>query len=143
MHSHYLSVPFPVSLLCSFQPVVTGSEGKQLTASCLLSVPKMLSQAGEHRCWYQAWGTPVMSLCFPAARHPWVPRTCPSTWCPVTHHNRRWARTVVSKGVGSQWWCPRSSTGAEGMGPGPVGRAGAGGAGGACGAGCAQGPTAR
>lgn len=52
--------------LCSAgsSPLVTRSEGKQLMASYLLGVPKTLSQAGQHRCWYHAWGTPVMSVLF-------------------------------------------------------------------------------
>lgn len=143
-HAVALSV-CPLSCLCFLVSnlLVNRSKGKQLMASYLLRVPKKLSQAGDHCCWYHPWGTPVMPMCFSAAHHPQEPRTCLSTWCPM--HTPQ--TTVTSNWFGNQWCCPRRSIAAEGGGPGLVGKTGAGGdrwaplgmgTGGACRAGCAQ-----
>ena len=123
MHSHYLSVPFPVSLLCSFQPVGQQKQGEAahgiLPLKCsqnakpswraLLSVPSLGDISDAH-----------VLFCCPSA---------PGAKDPSQHLvSHAHIGTVVSKWFGNQWCCPRRSVTAEGGGPGLVGRVGAGGA---------------
>lgn len=99
----------PFQFLCSIVSNlwVNRCKGKQLMASYLLSVPKMLIQAGDHCCQYHPWGTPTMLMCFSAARHPQEPRPSSAAGIPCVHHKGRQMGPVVSKWCGKQWCFPK------------------------------------
>lgn len=113
MHSHRLSVPFPASLLCRFQPVGHQKRGEAAHGILPLRCPQntqpgwttsLLVPCLGDTCHVRAFLLPITHGCQ-------GPVPAPGVLC--THHSGRWMRTVVSKGFGNQWGCPRSSTGAE------------------------------
>lgn len=92
-----------LSLCSAFSnPLVNRSKEKHLMASYLLSIPKMLCQAGKHCCWYHSWGTPVMPTCFSAVYDPQDQGPASAPGVPCTHPKGRQMGTVVSKWFGNQ-----------------------------------------
>lgn len=73
----FMSVPFPVSLLCSFQPIDQEKQVQAAGSLCKCPLKK------KHSCWYHPWATPVMPTCFSAAHHPQEPRTSLSACRPM------------------------------------------------------------
>lgn len=89
MHLHYLSVPFPFSLLCIFQPAGQQKQGETSHGilpfkhsqnampgwKALLLVPFLGNTCDAH----------VLFCCL----RPPGPRTCISTWCPLHTPQRK------------------------------------------------------
>lgn len=126
MHSHHLSVPFPASLLCRFQPVGHQKRGEAAHGILPLRYPQNAQPGWRTSLLVPCLGDTchVCAFLLPITHGRQGPVPAPGVLC--THHSRRWMRTVVSKGFGNLWGCPRSSTGAEGKGSGLVGQMGPG-----------------